>query len=87
MRVKGSPREHWQNSEYSDSVEKERAREPRRTEKTCFTVVEMKFRESRSEVREIIKDGAAMSRYRNKENDDDGEETHGAREASHVSLY
>ena len=27
-----------------------------------------------------------MSRYRNKENDDDWEETHGVREASHVSL-
>ena len=87
MRVKGSQREDWQNSEYSDSLEKERAREPRSTEKTCFTVVEMKFRGSRSEVRDIIEDSAAMSRYRNKENDDDGEETHGAREVSHVSLY
>ena len=50
MRLKGSQRKGWQNSEYSDSVEKERAREPRRTEKTCFIVIEVMFSGSRSEV-------------------------------------
>lgn len=50
MRVKDSQRKDWQNSECSDSFEKERAREPRSTEKTCFRMVEMKFSESRSEV-------------------------------------
>ena len=33
-----------------------------------------------------MKEGAASRHHRNKENDDDREERHGAREASHVSL-